>query len=80
MRARGVATTGLALIAFLGVTRVSSATDQKTFATPSEAVCALVKAAEDGNQDEMLAVLGDEGKELVYSGDPVQDKAGWKAS
>jgi hypothetical protein len=53
-----------------------TAVEQKTFATPAEAVHALVKAAEDGNQDEMLAVLGDDGKELVYSGDPVQDKNG----
>jgi hypothetical protein len=53
-----------------------AAVEQKTFATPAEAVHALVKASEDGNQDEMLAILGDDGKELVYSGDPVQDKAG----
>ena len=52
------------------------AADQKSFATPAEAVQALVKAAEDGNQEEMVAVLGDEGKDLVYSGDPVQDKSG----
>ena len=49
--------------------------DQKTFATPQQAVEALVKASQDGNQDEMLAVFGDEGKDLVFSGDPVQDKA-----
>lgn len=52
------------------------AAEQKTFATPAAAVNALVKAAEDGNQDEMLAILGDEGKELVYSGDSAQDEAG----
>ena len=51
------------------------AVEQKTFATPAEAVQALVKAAEDGNQEEMLAVLGDDGKDLVYSGDQVQDMA-----
>jgi hypothetical protein len=54
----------------------SVAGEQKTFATPTEAVNALVKAAEEGNQDEMLTILGDEGKELVYSGDAVQDEAG----
>jgi hypothetical protein len=58
--------------------RATSAVEQKTFATPTEAVQALVKAAEDGNQEEMLAVLGADGKELVYSGDPVQDKASWE--
>jgi Protein of unknown function (DUF2950) len=53
----------------------AKAADQKTFATPEEAAQALVKASADGNQAEMLAVFGDEGKELVYSGDAVQDKS-----
>ena len=66
----------LALLSTVVGTRAMYAADQKTFASPSEAVHALVKAAEDGSQDEMLAVLGDDGKELVYSGDPVQDKSG----
>jgi hypothetical protein len=54
---------------------LAKAADQKTFATPEEAVQALVKASEDGSQEEILAVFGDDGKELVYSGDTVQDKA-----
>jgi hypothetical protein len=66
----------LALLSMFVSTRAMWAVDQKTFASPAEAVHALVKAAEDGNQDEMLAVLGDDGKELVYSGDSVQDKTG----
>jgi len=57
----------------------AKAADQKTFATPAEAVNALVKSAEDGNQVEMLEVLGDAGKELVFSGDAVQDNASAKA-
>lgn len=52
------------------------AVDQKTFATPAEAAQALYQASADENQDEIVAVLGDEGKELVYSGDAVQDKRG----
>ena len=66
----------LALLSMLMGTREMWALDQKSFASPAEAVQALVKAAEDGNQDEMIAVLGDDGKDLVYSGDPVQDKTG----
>ena len=58
---------------------LAKAADQKTFATPAEAVQALVKSAEDWNQDEMLEVLGDAGKELVFSGDSVQDDANAKA-
>ncbi len=53
----------------------AKATDQKTFGTPEQAAQALFKASQDGNQDEMLAVFGDEGKGLVFSGDAVQDKA-----
>lgn len=64
------------VLALLSFSTLARAADQKTFATPSEAVQALVKAAEDANQEEMVAVLGDNAKELVYSGDPVQDKAG----
>jgi hypothetical protein len=64
------------LLALLSWSTLADADDQKTFATPSEAVQALVKAAKDANQDEMVAVLGDGARELVYSGDPVQDKAG----
>ncbi len=66
--------TAFLLTSFLFVASVKAA-DQKTFATPEQAVQALVKASQDGNQDEMLAVFGDEGKELVFSGDTVQDKA-----
>ena len=60
------ATLLLAMNLFPGL---ATAAEQKTFATPVEAVQALVKSAEDWNQEEMLAVLGDAGKELVFSGD-----------
>jgi hypothetical protein len=63
------------LLALLLFTGLAKAAEQKTFATPDEAVKALVKAAEAGNQEEILAVFGDDGKDLVYSGDTVQDKA-----
>lgn len=74
MRARNSLT--LLTLACFVLAPFSRAADQRTFATPAQAVQALLKAAEDGNQDEMLAVLGDDGKDLVYSGDPVQDKSG----
>jgi hypothetical protein len=67
-----IALCGAALLAVVP----SQAADQKTFATAAEAAQALYKASVDQNQDEIVAVLGDEGKELVYSGDPVQDKRG----
>ncbi|HUN62541.1 MAG TPA: DUF2950 domain-containing protein [Candidatus Sulfotelmatobacter sp.] len=55
------------------------AAEQKNFATPAEAVHALMAATEAGDQDAMLAIFGDDGKELVDSGDAVQDKAGREA-
>ena len=54
----------------------SRGADQKTFATAADAAHALYKASAEENQAEILAVLGDDGKELVYSGDAVQDKRG----
>jgi Protein of unknown function (DUF2950) len=65
----------LALYAILSVA-MSFATEQKTFATPSEAVKSLMAAVESGDQDALLAIFGDEGKDLISSGDAVQDKAG----
>jgi hypothetical protein len=74
MRPRNVLT--VLTLAFLFFVSFARAAEQKTFATAAQAVEALLKAAEDGNQNEMMAVLGDDGKDLVFSGDPVQDKAG----
>lgn len=55
-------------------TVVCLAADQKTFATPGEAVKALMAAVESNNQDELIAIFGEDGKDLVSSGDDVQDK------
>ncbi len=51
-----------------------AASSQKTFPTASAAAAALVAAARAGDQDQLLAILGPDGKELVSSGDPVADK------
>jgi hypothetical protein len=51
---------------------------QKSFASPEEAVTALVDAVKANNKKEMLAILGPEGKELISSGDEVADKAGYE--
>ena len=42
----------------------------RTFATPEDAVKALVDAVKAGNLDALLAIFGPEGKELVASSDP----------
>jgi hypothetical protein len=42
---------------------------QRTFATPDEAVRGLIAALKPGNLDELLAVFGPEGQELIASSD-----------
>lgn len=49
---------------------------QKMFASPEEAVNTLVGAMKAGNMDELLAIFGPAGKEVLSSGDPVGDKTG----
>ncbi len=45
------------------------------FASPDEAGKRLVEAAKSGDQNEVLAIFGPGSKELISSGDAVQDKA-----
>src|SRR5664279_2172602 len=52
----------------------SAATGPKGFDTPQQAADALIKAAADYNVAELLALLGPDGKDLVESADPVEDK------
>jgi hypothetical protein len=47
---------------------------QKTFSSAEAASQALVKAAESNDEKAMLEVLGPNGKDIVSSGDPVEDK------
>jgi hypothetical protein len=47
---------------------------QKGFAKPKEAADALIKAAESFDVPALLEILGADGKDLVSSPDPVQDK------
>lgn len=47
---------------------------QKGFATPQQAVEALLKAAELNDSSALGELFGPEGKDLIPSGDPVQDK------
>lgn len=59
----------LALQAAPGVT-------QQTFATPQAAAQAVIEAAEHDDTAALLKLFGPGGKDIVESGDPVQDKAG----
>jgi Protein of unknown function (DUF2950) len=49
---------------------------QKSFVSPEEAVNALVAAVKANDKQELLAILGSGGMELISSGDEVADKAG----
>jgi hypothetical protein len=49
---------------------------QKSFASPEEAVNALVTAVKADDKKELLAIFGPEGKELISSGDELADKVG----
>jgi Protein of unknown function (DUF2950) len=48
--------------------------DQKTFASPGEAVQALFTAAQNNDEKSLLELFGPDGKEIVDSGDPAADQ------
>jgi hypothetical protein len=52
----------------------TAAASQKGFDTPRQAAEALIKAAGDFDVPELLAILGPDGRDVVASDDPVQDK------
>jgi len=53
---------------------VATGTEQKTFASPEQAVAALVSATRSGITAELINVLGPDGKQLVHSGDLIADE------
>jgi hypothetical protein len=50
---------------------------QKSFKSPEEAVRALVAAVKENDTKELLMIFGRAGKELIFSGDEVADRA-WR--
>jgi len=63
------------LLVVIGLSALPAAGQaQKSFATPEEAVKALVSAAKAENMEELLAILGPEAKDVLSSGDPVADR------
>ena len=47
----------------------------KVFSSPDAAGNALLDAAKSGDQNALLSIFGPQSKELIFSGDAVQDKA-----
>jgi hypothetical protein len=58
-----------------GYPEVEKKSDPKSFASPAEAVTALINAVKQDDTQELLAITGPEGEEIVSSGDEVDDKA-----
>lgn len=67
-------TTAITLtLVFASFTHTSTCAPQQ-FATPADAAKALVQAVESDTTDSLVSVFGENAKELITSGDPVQDK------
>jgi hypothetical protein len=52
----------------------SDKSEMTGYATADDAANALITAGKAGDQNALLAIFGPESKDLLYSGDPVQDK------
>jgi hypothetical protein len=48
--------------------------EQKTFSSPDEASRALIRAVRAGNEEDLLEIFGPDGKEIISSGDKVEDQ------
>lgn len=62
-----------AVLIFEGIT-ADGAVKQKVFATPEDAVKAVVTAAKNNDDKELIAIFGPSAKDLIFSGDAVADK------
>ena len=69
---------GALLVAAFHVTIAAQADRPRAFATPEEAVRALVEAAKQGNVDVMLAIFGPDGRELAAASDPATARMNFK--
>jgi hypothetical protein len=65
----------LALIIPLASCGKSDKPSYRVFGSPDEAGSGLLEAAKSGDQNAVLAVFGPASKDIVFSGDPVQDKS-----
>jgi len=58
-----------------GPAAAGAARGQSTFASPEDAAKALVDAAKNNSQDQLLAIFGPESKDVIFSGNAAEDKA-----
>ncbi|HEY2546489.1 MAG TPA: DUF2950 domain-containing protein [Candidatus Acidoferrum sp.] len=69
-----LAAAALLLTACLSTSSVAQQRGQKTFSSAEDAAKALVSAMQSHDEKAMLEVLGPDAKQIVYSGDDVEDK------
>src|SRR5258708_36465267 len=70
---RRLATAAILLAACFAAPSLAQQLGQKTFSTADEAGNALATAAQNDDEKAMLEILGPEGKEIVSSGDKIED-------
>ena len=69
-RARPVSLASVLLLVTYSTPSGAQAGKQRTFASPEEAVKTLITVVKAGNLDELTAIFGPDGKELIASSDP----------
>ena len=74
VKPRRVSVPSGSLLIVLAISLVACSRSVKVFATPEDAGTALLQAAKSRNQTALLAIFGPDSKELIYSGDAVEDK------
>src|SRR4029077_12066582 len=65
----------LAFVAFCAMPMVAAGAEQKTFATPDEAVDALLAALKADDDAALLAIFGDTNKALIITPDKAANSA-----
>jgi hypothetical protein len=70
----GILIIAVGIMAFVLNSSALAETKQKTFSTSEEAVNDFIKALQNDNRAELLAIFGDDANDLVSSGDDVIDK------
>lgn len=69
----GLAVLVILLVAFLPIRSMAQQRGQKTFSSPEEASSALLAATQDNDEKTMIEILGHDAKQIVSSGDEVED-------
>src|SRR5689334_18393390 len=62
------------LISANGRRLTAQQTTQESFASPTDAVRAMISAVKAGDRDQLMNIFGPEAKEILYSGDEVADR------